>query len=81
MMDIRQQLYVNLGIEPLEALLLSDEAHNCGEVLQDYPECRTNGGGEAWTRHCGNCAGLKKQHRGAEAVRHVLPRIRDFMHG
>ncbi len=31
--DIRNQLYGSLGIEPADAMLLIDEAHNCGEVM------------------------------------------------
>ncbi len=77
--DIRQQLYVNLGIEPHEALLLIDEAHNCGEVMQDIQSVVLEEG--KLDQALRELAGLKKQHRGAEAVRHVLPRIRDFMHG
>ena len=77
--DIREQLYTNLGIEPHEALLLIDEAHNCGEVMQDIQSVILEEGKlDQALRELGN---LRKQHRGAEAVRHVLPRIRDFMHG
>ncbi|MEN6611452.1 MAG: ATP-dependent DNA helicase, partial [Methanoregulaceae archaeon] len=77
--DIREQLYANLQIEPRDVLLLIDEAHNCGEVMQDIQSITLEEAKlDQALRELGN---LRKQHRGADAVRHVLPRIRDFMHG
>lgn len=77
--DIREQLYANLQIEPQDVLLLIDEAHNCGEVMQDIQSITLEEAKlDQALRELGN---LRKQHRGADAVRHVLPRIRDFMHG
>jgi DNA excision repair protein ERCC-2 len=77
--DIRGQLYASLGIEPQDVLLLIDEAHNCGDVMQDIQSVVLEEGKlEQASRELGT---LRKQHRGAEAVRHVLPRIRGFMQG
>jgi DNA excision repair protein ERCC-2 len=33
--QIRNQLYQNLQRDPSDVLLLIDEAHNCGDVMQD----------------------------------------------
>src|SRR5512137_2368385 len=77
--EIREQLYANLGVEPQDVLLLIDEAHNCGDtitaigtVIMEQRDL------EQASREL---AGLRGRHKGAEAVRHVLPRLTEFMKG
>jgi DNA excision repair protein ERCC-2 len=77
--EIREQLYSTLGIEPQDVLLLIDEAHNCGEVMQGIQSIVLEEGKlEQASREL---ATFRRQHRGADAVRHVLPRISEFMLG
>jgi DNA excision repair protein ERCC-2 len=76
---IREQVYLSLGIEPADVLLLIDEAHNCGDVIQ------TIGTVELAERDLDlasrELAALRKRYKGADAVRHVLPRLTEFIRG
>lgn len=77
--EIRDQLYANLGVEPQDVLLLIDEAHNCGDVITDIESVTlVESDLEQASREL---AGLARRHKGAEAVRHVLPRLTDFIRG
>lgn len=77
--DIRDQLYANLGVEPQDVLLLIDEAHNCGDVITDIGSVALEERDlEAASREL---AGMARRHKGAEAVRHVLPRLTEFIKG
>ena len=38
--EIRDQLYANLNVEEQDVMLLIDEAHNCGDVIQSDRERR-----------------------------------------
>ena len=77
--DIREQLYANLGVEPQDVLLLIDEAHNCGDVITDIGSVTLEERDlEQASRELGSMA---RRHKGAEAVRHVLPRLTEFIRG
>jgi len=76
---IRQQLYISLNIEPQDVMLLVDEAHNCGDVIQSI------GSVELAERDLEQASrelsGMRRRHKGADAVQHVLPRLTDFIRG
>jgi DNA excision repair protein ERCC-2 len=77
--DIREQLYSSLMIEPQDVLLLIDEAHNCGEVMQSIQSVILSESIlEQVTRDLSH---LKKSLKGADAVLHLLPGISRFMDG
>ncbi|RQD82060.1 MAG: ATP-dependent DNA helicase [Methanocalculus sp. MSAO_Arc2] len=77
--EIREQLLVSLNIEPEDVILLVDEGHNIGDVVQGIQSIELE---EREIQHASHeLASLKTKVKGAEAVRHVLPRIRDFMDG
>jgi DNA excision repair protein ERCC-2 len=77
--DIREQLYTNLGVEPQDVLLLIDEAHNCGDVITGIESVTLEERDlEQASRELGSMA---RRHKGAEAVRHVLPRLTEFIKG
>ncbi len=77
--QIREQLYLSLGIEPQDVILLIDEAHNCGDTMQAVQSVSLE---ERLLESASfELAHLKQNMKGAEAVRHVLPRITDFMRG
>ncbi|HJJ29362.1 MAG TPA: ATP-dependent DNA helicase [Methanocorpusculum sp.] len=78
--DIREQLYVSLQVEPENVILLLDEAHNLGDTITTIQSIRLR---EADIENAANelAAAAREKLRGAEAVRHVLPRIADFMDG
>jgi DNA excision repair protein ERCC-2 len=77
--EIREQLYANLGIEPQDVLLLIDEAHNCGDTITDIMTVTTEQ--RDLEQASRELAGMRGRHKGAEAVRHVLPRLTEFMKG
>ena len=77
--DVREQLYVNLQVEPNNIMLLLDEAHNLGDVITNIQSIRLR---ESDIENAANeLSAIREKIRGAEAVRHVLPRIADFMDG
>lgn len=77
--QIREQLYLNLQREPQEILLLIDEAHNCGDVMQDILSVSVDQQAlEAAEREIGT---LKKEMKNLEAIRHLVPRINQFING
>jgi DNA excision repair protein ERCC-2 len=77
--EIREQMYENLNIEPQDVLLLIDEAHNCGDAIQSIESADL--AERDLEQASRELAGLKRQHKGAEAVRHVLPRLTDYIQG
>src|SRR5208283_336318 len=71
--EIRDQLYANLNVEEQDVMLLIDEAHNCGDVIQSVESAGlAQKDLEQATREL---SGMKRLHKGAEAVQHVLPRL------
>jgi DNA excision repair protein ERCC-2 len=77
--DIREQLYANLGVEPQDVLLLIDEAHNCGDVITGIESVILEERDLELASH--ELSGMRKRHKGAEAVQHVLPRLTEFIRG
>jgi DNA excision repair protein ERCC-2 len=77
--DIREQLYANLGVEPQDVLLLIDEAHNCGDTITAIGTVTMEQ--RDLEQASRELAGMRSRHKGAEAVRHVLPRLTEFMKG
>ncbi|WAC04057.1 MAG: ATP-dependent DNA helicase [Methanoregula sp.] len=76
---IRDQLYLSLNIEPEDVMLLIDEAHNCGDVIQSI-------GSVGLAEHdlekaSRELSGMRRRHKGADAVQHVLPRLTGFIRG
>ena len=77
--QIREQLYLNLQREPSEILLLIDEAHNCGDVMQDILSISVDQQAlESAEREIGT---LRKEMKNLDAVRHLIPRVHQFMDG
>jgi DNA excision repair protein ERCC-2 len=76
---IREQLYLSLGIEPQDALLLIDEAHNCGEVIQSIGSVSLDERDiEQVSREL---LALRRRSKSADAVAGILPRITAFITG
>ncbi|OPY38239.1 MAG: ATP-dependent DNA helicase [Methanoregula sp. PtaU1.Bin051] len=76
---IREQLYLSLGIEPQDALLLIDEAHNCGETIQSIESVSfSERDVEQVSREL---LALRRRSRSADAIAGILPRITDFITG
>ena len=77
--EIREQLYANLGVEPQDVLLLIDEAHNCGDVITSIGSVTLEE--RDLEQASRELSGMRKRHKGAEAVQHVLPRLTEFIRG
>ncbi|MDD1711670.1 MAG: ATP-dependent DNA helicase, partial [Methanoregulaceae archaeon] len=77
--EIRGQLYANLGVEEQDILLLIDEAHNCGDVITGIDSVTMEE--RDLEQASRELAGMRGRHKGADAVRHVLPRLTEFMQG
>ncbi len=77
--EIREQLYANLGVEPQDVLLLIDEAHNCGDTITGIMTVTMEQ--RDLEQASRELSGMRGRHKGAEAVRHILPRLTEFMKG
>lgn len=77
--EIRNQLYGSLQADPSEVLLLIDEAHNCGEVMQGVMNVTLRQPFLAQAER--ELAGLKKHVKAAEAVTPIVRNIAAFMQG
>jgi DNA excision repair protein ERCC-2 len=77
--QIREQLYANLGVEEQDILLLIDEAHNCGDVITGIESVTMEE--RDLEQASRELSGMARRHKGAEAVRHVLPRLTEFIRG
>ena len=78
--EIREQLYQSLGIEsPKDVLLLIDEAHNVGDVVQEIQSVECDAGTIDQAGH--ELAGLRRYQSSAGAVIELLPRIDRFIQG
>ena len=76
---IREQLYLSLNIGPQDVMLLIDEAHNCGDVIQSIGSV---GLAERDLEQASReLSGMRRRHKGADAVQHVLPRLTGFIRG
>jgi len=76
---IREQLYLQLAIEPQDIILLIDEAHNCGEVMQEIGSVSLSE--EDIGQVSLELLSLRRRSKSAEAVAGILPRITDFITG
>jgi len=76
---IREQVYLALSIEPKDVLLLIDEAHNCGDVIQSIGSVEL--AGRDLEQASRELSALRRRHKGAEAIQHVLPRLTEFIRG
>ncbi|HOJ96375.1 MAG TPA: ATP-dependent DNA helicase, partial [Methanospirillum sp.] len=77
--QIRNQLYLNLQKEPSEILLLIDEAHNCGDVMQDIMSVTLDH--RALEQADYDITSLKRDVRDLEAIRRLIPGIKKFLDG
>jgi len=76
---IREQVYLSIGVEPQDVLLLIDEAHNCGEVIQSIESVVLEERDlEQVSREL---LALRRRHKGADAVQRILPRLSEFITG
>ncbi|MDD4254017.1 MAG: ATP-dependent DNA helicase [Methanofollis sp.] len=75
--EIRDQLYATLDVEPKDVLLLIDEAHNCGDVVEGIQSVVLEDEmlGQAMTE----LAHLSRTMKDVNAVRQILPNIETFM--
>jgi DNA excision repair protein ERCC-2 len=75
--DIRDQLYATLDVEPKDVLLLIDEAHNCGDVVEGIQSVVLEDEmlGQAMTE----LAHLSRTMKDVNAIRQILPNIETFM--
>jgi len=76
---IREQLYLQLSIEPEDALLLIDEAHNCGDVMQAVESVALDEQDIGQVGH--ELLAMRRRSKSADAVAGILPRITDFIEG
>ena len=76
---IREQLYANLGVEPQDVLLLIDEAHNCGDTITGIMTVTMEQ--RDLEQASRELSGMRGRHKGAEAVRHILPRLTERTQG
>jgi len=77
--EIREQLYANLNVESQDVMLLIDEAHNCGDAIQSIESIGL--AEKDLEQAIRELSGMKRHHKGAEAVQHVLPRLTEFIRG
>jgi len=76
---IQEQLYLSLAIEPQDSLLLIDEAHNCGDVIQSIGSVSLDERDiEQVSREL---LAMRRRSRSADAVAGILPRITAFIDG
>ncbi|MDN7012244.1 ATP-dependent DNA helicase [Methanoculleus sp. FWC-SCC3] len=73
---IREQLYQSLGIEGHDALLLIDEAHNCGDVVQSIESVTIE---ERDVVQAGHELSGRRRSPQADAIVQILPQITRFM--
>jgi DNA excision repair protein ERCC-2 len=77
--QIREQLYLGLQAEPDGIMLLIDEAHNCGDVMQDINSVSLDHRALEQADH--DIASLKKEVKNLNAIRHLIPQITRFLDG
>jgi len=77
--DIRESLYANLNLDPGEAILLIDEAHNCGDAISAAQSVTIDN--DTLLLAGTELSGLRRAKTGAEALQQIIPRISQFMNG
>jgi len=75
--DIRDQLYLSLGIEAEDTLLLIDEAHNCGDVVQSVQSVVLQQRDLEQAAH--ELSHERKGNREAESVLRLIAPVSEFM--
>ncbi|MDI6718312.1 MAG: ATP-dependent DNA helicase [Methanomicrobiales archaeon] len=74
---IREQLYSALNVEASRVLLLIDEAHNCGDAVQDIESVALE---ETLVDQASHELAHMRRNRGdVEAAEQILPPLRKFM--
>jgi DNA excision repair protein ERCC-2 len=73
---IREQIYLSLGIEAQDVLLLIDEAHNCGDAVQSIESVTIE---ERDIMQAGHEISGRARSKPSEAIAQILPRISRFM--
>ncbi|MDD4567428.1 MAG: ATP-dependent DNA helicase, partial [Methanoculleus chikugoensis] len=73
---IREQIYQSLGIEGHDAMLLIDEAHNCGDVVQSIESVTIE---ERDIVQAGHELSGRRRSPQADAIVQILPQITRFM--
>ena len=74
--DIREQIYQSLGIEGHDAMLLIDEAHNCGDAVQSIESVTIE---ERDIVQAGHELSGRRRSPQADAIVQILPQITRFM--
>lgn len=77
--NIREQLYLSLQREPSDILLLIDEAHNCGDVMQDIMSVSLDHRALEQADH--DISSIKRDVKELEAIRRLIPGIKKFLDG
>lgn len=75
--DIRDQLYQSLGIEAENALLIVDEAHNCGDTVESIQSVTLFRG--SLDQGMIELGRMRGKVSGADALLNMLPRVGQFM--
>ena len=77
--QIREQLYLNIQKEPQDIMLIIDEAHNCGDVMQNILSVEMDQ--QALEQAERDIGTLKKELKQLQAIRNLLPQISRFIDG
>lgn len=74
---IRDQMYKSIGIEPENTILLIDEAHNCGDTVQNIQTVTLSQTSLELAQS--ELAHMRGRVGGVEAVLNLIPQIQNFM--
>lgn len=77
--NIREQLFDSLSLDPSGTILLMDEAHNCGDAMQDAVSIEIHE--KLLEKASHEIAGLPDRSGKVAAVQAFLPRIAGFLEG
>ena len=76
---IREQIYLSLNIGPQDVMLLIDETHKWGDVIQSFWSVEL--AERDLEQASRELSGMRRRHKGADSVQHVLPRLTGFIRG
>lgn len=74
---IREQMYQSLNIEPSQAILLIDEAHNCGDTIQSIQSVSISERTVELSQN--ELSHMRGKIGGVESVAAMLPQVTAFM--
>lgn len=74
---IREQIYLSLGIEAGNTLLLIDEAHNCGEAIQNAQSVSLDE--NTLELAASDLTRIRKRSKTSDAIKSIVPEIRSFI--